>query len=87
MQKDDSTTADNSAKLAEWANDKKNRGYVRLFLPGSWSWDRMMQFMTGLVYDCVDTTLKMDDFSGETKTITCGKAKERRLTLVVAVCD
>lgn len=66
---------------------QNTKGYVRLFLPSGFSWSDNLELMTSIVYECVDTELKMDDFTNERRKIECGLSKERRITLVVAVCD
>jgi hypothetical protein len=72
-------------KLDAWADE--NAGIVRLFASSAFSYTQILELVSGLLEKCQDFEILMDDRTGATETIVCGKSEARDLTLVLGICD
>ncbi len=82
---DFTATPDELDKIGEWA--EKNPGIVRMFVPGSFSYDRLMTLASSVMHKCQDAEVAFDERGEQKVTIKCSKAEDRDVTLVFAVCN
>ena len=72
-------------EVQTWAD--ANLGIIRLYMSSEFSYDEILQWASGVMYQCADKEIALDDMAREKMTVKCGNVKGRDVTVAFALCD